>query len=49
MIEQAISDFFDTLGRERRRAAFFPFASDERRNWHYIPKNRTDVRYAAVS
>ena len=49
MIEQAVLDFLDALDPDLRRAAVFPFASDERRNWHYVPKERRGVPLTAMS
>jgi len=43
MIEQAVLDFLGALGPELRREAVFPFDSEERRDWHYIPKARNGV------
>jgi hypothetical protein len=43
MIEQAVREFLDGLSPELRQAALFPFASNERRNWHYIPRERRGV------
>ena len=43
MIERAVLDFLDALGPELRRKAVFPFDSEERRDWHYIPKRRNGV------
>jgi hypothetical protein len=41
MIEQAVLDFLGALGPDLR--AMFPFDAGERRNWHYIPKERRGV------
>lgn len=35
----AARNFLVSLSDEQRAKAFFPFASDERLNWHYIPKS----------
>jgi hypothetical protein len=43
MIEAAVIDFLESLDEAQRRAAAFPFASDERFNWHYIPRERNGV------
>ena len=43
MVEQAVRDFLEALSPDLRRAAVFPFESDERRNWHYIPRERRGV------
>src|SRR6266487_4349342 len=48
MIEHAILEFLDALGPELRRQAVFPFDSEERRNWHYIPKARKGVPLRAM-
>ena len=49
MIERAVLDFLDALGPELRRQAIFPFDSEERRNWHYIPKARRGVPLKAMT
>jgi hypothetical protein len=43
MIERAVREFLDSLSPELRQAALFPFGSNERRNWHYIPRERRGV------
>jgi hypothetical protein len=43
MVEQAVLEFLDALSPDLRQAALFPFASEERRNWHYIPRQRRGV------
>jgi Protein of unknown function (DUF3500) len=49
MIERAVLDFLAALGPELRRSAIFPFDSEERRNWHYIPKARNGVPLKAMN
>ena len=49
MIEQAVREFLDALSPELRRAVVFPFASEERRNWHYIPRDRRGVPLKAMN
>jgi hypothetical protein len=48
VIEQSIRDFLGALGPELRRQSIFPFNSEERRNWHYIPKGRKGVPLNAM-
>ena len=43
MIKRAVLDFLEALGPELRRQALFAFESEERRNWHYIPRARKGV------
>jgi hypothetical protein len=49
MIERAVIDFLNSLGRAERRQAMFSFASGERFDWHYIPKERKGLALAAMS
>ena len=49
MIERAVLDFLDALGPELRRKAVFPFDTEERRDWHYIPKRRNGVPLKAMN
>ena len=37
---RAATEFLSTLTREQRAKATFDFASDERENWHYVPRTR---------
>jgi hypothetical protein len=37
---QAATSFLDTLKPEQRRRATFDFTSEERQNWHYVPRPR---------
>jgi hypothetical protein len=41
--------FLEALNLEQRQAALVPFASDERRNWHYIPRERRGVPLKAMT
>jgi hypothetical protein len=36
----AARDFLATLSSEQRARAVFPFASEERQNWHFVPQPR---------
>ena len=49
MIERAVRDFLNALGPDLRRRAVFPFAAEERWNWHYIPKARNGVPLTAMT
>ncbi len=49
MIERDVLDFLNALDPDLRRAAVFPFASAERRNWHYVPKQRRGAAMKAMS
>jgi hypothetical protein len=39
-IAAAANAFLETLDADQRAMAVFPFESDERHNWHFIPKKR---------
>ena len=53
---EAARTFLDALDEERRERAVYPFDSDERGNWHYVPRPRnglarrdmTDAQLAAL-
>ncbi|HUH00773.1 MAG TPA: DUF3500 domain-containing protein [Kofleriaceae bacterium] len=38
----------ETLSPEQRRSAQWPFETDERRNWHYVPRERAGVPLQAM-
>ena len=42
-IAKAATAFLDTLGPEQRSTATFDFESDERENWHYVPRPRAGL------
>ena len=42
---QASSAFFTSLDSEQRALAVLPFNSDERLNWHYVPKDRAGLPF----
>ncbi len=42
-------DFLSSLNPELKAKAVFPFNSDERMNWHYIPKERKGVSWKELS
>src|SRR5262249_61010452 len=46
---KAAAAFLTALGAGQARAAVFPFAGDERRNWHYIPRSRSGVAFKEMS
>jgi len=41
----AAAAFLTALGPGQARAAVFPFAGDERKNWHYVPRSRSGVAF----
>ena len=45
----AAQAFLDTLTPEQRAAATFAFSSDDRFDWHYIPRERKGVSLKAMS
>jgi Protein of unknown function (DUF3500) len=49
MIERAVLDFLGALGPELRHQVIFRFDSEERRDWHYIPKPRRGVPLRAMN
>jgi hypothetical protein len=46
---RAAAAFLAALDAGQRRAATFPFAQDERMNWHYIPRSRSGVAFKEMS
>ena len=48
-MSDAAQAFLDTLTPEQRAAAMFPFASDDRFDWHYIPRQRKGVPLKAMT
>src|SRR5262249_25477460 len=42
---KAAAAFLAALGSGQARAAVFPFAGDERKNWHYVPRSRSGVAF----
>ena len=46
---EAAQAFLDSLTPEQRSAAMFPFNSDDRFDWHYIPRERKGVSLKAMS
>lgn len=49
MMAAAAQAFLDALTPEQRAAATFAFASDDRFDWHYIPRERKGVSLKAMS
>ena len=43
------SDLLEALSPEQRRTAQWPFATDERANWHFVPRQRAGVPLQAMS
>lgn len=41
--------FLETLTAEQRRAVIFPFSSDERFDWHFIPRERQGISLKAMT
>lgn len=46
---RAAGAFLAALESGQRRAATFPFAQDERMNWHYVPRSRSGVVFKEMS
>lgn len=44
----ATKNFLDTLTPDERAKAVLPFNSEERLNWHFVPKERLGVSFAAL-
>ncbi len=42
-------EFVDSLTREQRQAAIFPYESDQRYDWHYVPRPRKGIAWKAMS
>jgi hypothetical protein len=45
----AARTFLSTLRPELRARAVHPYASDERRNWHYVPRRRAGVSFQQMN
>src|SRR5947207_2591315 len=45
---KAAADFLATLDAEQKQKALLPFNSEERLNWHYVPKERKGLHYKAM-
>ncbi|GMU91575.1 MAG: hypothetical protein AMXMBFR4_06330 [Candidatus Hydrogenedentota bacterium] len=41
--------FLDSLDAGQREAAVLPFNSDERLNWHYVPKDRKGIAFQSLN
>src|SRR5262249_47895020 len=46
---KATAAFLAALSSGQTRAAVFPFAGDERKNWHYVPRSRSGVTFKEMS
>jgi hypothetical protein len=46
---RAASAFLAALALDQRPAAVFPFAQDERKNWHYVPRSRSGLAFKEMS
>jgi hypothetical protein len=46
---RAAAGFLSALEPDQRRAAVFPIAHDERKNWHYVPRSRSGVPFKEMS
>jgi uncharacterized protein DUF3500 len=49
MVKAALIDFLNTLRADQQLAVLFAFDSQERRNWHYIPKERNGIALKAMT
>lgn len=45
----AANTFLATLNPEQKKKAMFPFNSEERLNWHFIPKERLGLTYKEMT
>jgi len=45
----AARNFFESCGQNEQTDIRFPFASGERSNWHYIPRNREGIPLKSLS
>lgn len=48
-IARAAAAFLATLDARQRQAAVFPFADEERRNWHYVPRGRQGLPFKEMT
>jgi hypothetical protein len=48
-MQKAAADFLAALTPEQRAKASFPFHSEERMNWHYVPKERRGISYKEMT
>jgi len=48
-MHQAATDFLALLDADQKAKALLPFNSEERFNWHYIPKERKGLHYKAMT
>lgn len=46
---EAARAFLGTLTEEQKQKAVFPFQSEERLNWHFVPKDRNGLPYKAMT
>jgi len=46
---QAATAFLATLDAAQKQKALLPFNSEERLNWHYVPKERQGLHYKAMN
>ena len=46
---RAAAAFLSALEAGQRRAATFPFAQDERMNWHYVPRSRAGLAFKEMT
>lgn len=42
-------EFLESLTSDQRAQALFPFAAEQRRDWHYVPRQRPGVALKALS
>jgi|SRR5579884_837805 len=46
---EAATDFLATLDAAQKQKALLPFNSEERLNWHYVPRERQGLHYKAMN
>lgn len=48
-MHEAVREFLALLDTEQRRKTVFAFNSEERLNWHYVPRDRQGLPYKAMT
>jgi hypothetical protein len=46
---EAVRNFLDTLTAEERKRIVFPVESEERKNWHYVPRERKGIPWREMN
>jgi len=48
-MHEAVHDFLAALNEDQRQKAVLPFNSEERLNWHYVPRERKGIPYKEMT